>query len=77
MNDQQADEVVARLATRLQEVREAKGLSMNQLAGLAGLDQVAISRIEKGDRSPGLRTVLKIADALEVKLSEELRTLGQ
>lgn len=76
VNDSQADEIVSQLAARLQEVREAKGLSMNQLAGLAGLDQVAISRIEKGDRSPGLRTVLKIANALEIRLSEELQALG-
>lgn len=76
MEDAAADEIIARVAQRLRRVREAKGMSMNQVASLAGLDQVAISRIEKGERSPTLRTLLKIADALEVTLSDELRSAG-
>lgn len=76
MDDTLADEIVAKLVQRLKVAREAKGLSMNALAGLAGLDQVAVSRIEKGERSPGLRTMLKIAAALELELSKELGAVG-
>lgn len=47
-------------------------MSMNQLGSLAGLDQVTISRIEKGERSPTLRSLAKIAAALGVKLSKLL-----
>jgi len=43
-------------------------MSMNQLGSLAGLDQVTISRIEKGERSPTLRSLVKIAEALGVSL---------
>lgn len=76
MDDAQADEIIAKLAQRLKEAREAKGLSMNALAALAGMDQVAVSRIEKGERSPTLRTALKLSDALELNLSNLLRESG-
>lgn len=76
MEDSEADEIIARLAERLKAAREAKGLSMNRLGDLAGLDQVAISRIEKGERSPTLRTLLKMAAALDLHLSDELRESG-
>lgn len=72
MEDAEADEIISRLVGRLKAAREGKGMSMNQLASLAGIDQVAVSRIEKGERSPTLRTVLKITQALGLKLSDLL-----
>jgi len=72
VEDAEADKIVSRVAEHLRQARIAKGLSMNQIASRAGLDQVAISRIEKGERSPALRTLLKIASALEVNLSDIL-----
>lgn len=68
MADAEADGIVAGVTRRLREVREAQGMSMNQLGSLAGLDQVTISRIEKGERSPTLRSLVKIAEALGVSL---------
>ena len=73
MDDAQADKIVAGVTRRLREAREAQGMSMNQLGSLAGLDQVTISRIEKGERSPTLRSLVKIAAALGVTLSELLK----
>lgn len=73
MDDAQADKIVAGVTRRLRAAREAQGMSMNQLGSLAGLDQVTISRIEKGERSPTLRSLVKIAEALGVTLSELLK----
>ncbi len=54
--------------------REDAGLSMNALA--AGLDQMAIARVESGGRTPNLRTAIKMADALDARLSEVLAEAG-
>lgn len=72
MDDAGADKIVAGVTRRLREARETQGMSMNQLGSLAGLDQVTISRIEKGERSPTLRSLAKIAAALGVSLSQLL-----
>lgn len=45
------------------------------LAGGAGMDAAEIGRVERGTREAGIRTLLRIARALEVKVSELLRGL--
>jgi transcriptional regulator with XRE-family HTH domain len=59
---------------RLQELREAKGLSQNELGKRAGVRQSYISMIESGDRGTRVSfdIVSKLAQALEVPI-EELR----
>lgn len=48
----------------LKQIREAKGLSINQLASLAGISGSQISRMENGLRGvPKPATLRKIADA--------------
>ena len=49
-------------------IRAARGLSQVQLAELAGVRQPHISRIERGDEGPPVRTYRKIAEALDVPL---------
>jgi transcriptional regulator with XRE-family HTH domain len=46
---------------------------MRQLAKKAGLSQPMISYVERGMRIPTLETALRIADALDVDLSELLK----
>lgn len=48
--------------------RENKGLTQLQLAKNAGITPAAISQIESGDRIPGLLTVIKIADVLQISI---------
>jgi len=76
MQRSSSDKITACVSGQLRVLREKRGLSMNALAGKAGLDQMAISRIEKGERSPQLRTVLMICEALEVSLSDVLKECG-
>lgn len=71
-----SEKITTLVAKRLRELRIERGLSMNALAAQAGLDQMAISRIEKGERSPQLRTVLMICEALDVSLSKILKECG-
>ena len=47
-------------------IRSIAGLQQKQLAKIAGVDASLISLIEKGKRKPGLSTVEKITNALQV-----------
>lgn len=54
----------------LRELRENKGLTQDQLSGLAALDRTHYSKLERGLRSPTIETVFKIAQALDMKPHE-------
>jgi transcriptional regulator with XRE-family HTH domain len=53
----------------LKKTREKKGLSQEQLAFDSGLHRTYISLIERGKRSPSLRTLERIVNALDLRLS--------
>jgi len=57
------------LAVSLMKAREAANLTQKQLADLIGTSQNAISRVENGNGNPSLKTLTRIADALEQPLS--------
>ena len=50
----------------IREYRESRKLTQEVLSGLAGLDRTHYSKIERGVQCPGLDTIFKIADALDV-----------
>lgn len=47
-------------------LRKSKGMSQEVLSGLAGLDRTHYSKIERGQRSPTIDTLFKIAHALDM-----------
>lgn len=53
----------------LREIRVDRGISQERLAHLADLDRTYVSGIERGERNPSLTKILKLADALDVKVS--------
>lgn len=55
---------------RLKAIRIAAGLTQEQLAERVGMKPTNITRLEKGGRTPGWDTVLKLAEALNVSLDE-------
>ena len=59
----------------LKELRESKGLTQEQLSGLAALDRTHYSKIERGLRSPTIETLFKIAHALGTKPHELVKIL--
>jgi DNA-binding XRE family transcriptional regulator len=50
------------------KVRNEKGLSQKEVADMAGLTQQMISRIETKEFSPNLRNLVKVINALDLKL---------
>ena len=59
----------------LREVRESRDLSQERLALEAGFDRTYISLVERGVRSPTVRTVVKLAEVLKVKPSEMVQRM--
>jgi transcriptional regulator with XRE-family HTH domain len=58
------------LGARLRELRLKRGLSQSALAERVGVPQTHISAMEVGIKFPNLYTVLRLAVALECKVTE-------
>ncbi len=63
-------DIAKMFATKLQELRLSKKLSKTRLSELAGLDISYIGKIERCEKSPNLRTIAKLATALDVPVKE-------
>ena len=57
------------LGKRIKELRKAQGISQQQLAELANIDQRNLSHIECGDTFPS-RALLEISGALNIDLKD-------
>jgi transcriptional regulator with XRE-family HTH domain len=55
---------------RIGAARDARGMTMVELARLAGMDQGQISRTERGEFTPDLFTVARMTKALGVPFSK-------
>lgn len=61
----------------IQEYREKRKLSQEVVSGLADIGRTHLSAIERGLRKPTLETLFKIADALNVKASEIVKSIEE
>ncbi len=68
----QEEKQALKVAMKIAELREKKGLSQQQLAKLMGTSQQAISRIESGEYEGfTLKTLEKIAEATGMRVKIE------
>lgn len=65
------------LAELLKRLREERAITQEQLAFDAGITVSALSRIERGLNSPGWTTVQRLANALDISMSELVADLEQ
>lgn len=56
-----------RFIKNMVSIRKEKKLSQEKLAELSNLHQTYISDVERGVRNPSLKTIEKIANALDVE----------
>ena len=59
-----------KLGKRIKELRKKRGLTQEQVAELINMEQNSISIIESGRNFPTLVTLEKIANVLDVSLSD-------
>ena len=64
-------------ATVLRQLRIQKGLSQEQLGFKADLHRTYISQLERGLKSPSLKTLHKITSILEISLSDFMKLVEQ
>jgi transcriptional regulator with XRE-family HTH domain len=65
-------DVRSRVGANVKRLREAKGLSQEELAFDAEMHRTYVSGIERGKRNPTVTVVERLADALGAKASELL-----
>ncbi|MDP3749710.1 MAG: helix-turn-helix transcriptional regulator [Phenylobacterium sp.] len=61
------------LALNLRTLRQAKGLSQEELAHLAGLDRTYISSLERSVYGASVDVIAKLAVVLDVEAADLLR----
>ncbi len=62
------------VGARVRELREARGLSLGDLAAQGGIGKGTVSELETGQRNPTLETLFAITTTLGVPLSAALPT---
>jgi transcriptional regulator with XRE-family HTH domain len=70
-----ASNICIRLGKRIRALRKAKGWRQIDLAQHCGVKEVHLSYLERGMREVGFNTLVAIAKALDVKLSDLLRDI--
>lgn len=61
------------IGEKIREIRVKKGINQVKLAKLAGISNTFLSDIEVGRTTPSIKTLLKLAKALEEDASVFLR----
>ena len=64
------------LARRIRTLRERRGLTQEEFARRSGISISFTSLLERGERSPSYDTLVQVAHALEVPMSELFRDFG-
>jgi len=68
--DHEADDsAVSALGLRISALRQAKALTLQQLADRSGVSRAMLSKIERAEKSPTLSIMSRIAQGLDVTLS--------
>jgi len=65
------------LADNIAALREARGLSQQQIARAAGIPRATWTHLESGGANPTLAVLVKVANALQVRLDELLAPARQ
>ena len=64
------EEVLRTVGPRLRAIREARGMTLTELAAGTGISLSTLSRLESGGRRPTLELLLPLARAFQVALDE-------
>src|SRR6516165_6681906 len=67
-------EVAARLASNVAQLREARGLTQQQIAKLAGVPRATWAHLESGTANPTLSVLHRAANALQISIEELIST---
>jgi DNA-binding XRE family transcriptional regulator len=66
----QNTEIGKRIGNRVRALRKQRGLTQDQLAKMASVKRPNISRLEAGKHVPGIILIQRLADSLQVRISD-------
>jgi len=64
------DAALKMIGKNVRAIRNSKGLSMEEVANEANIEYRQLGRIERGEGNTTINSLLKIAEALKVNISE-------
>lgn len=64
------DNIKKKIGNNLKRLRRLKGLKQSELAELVGVEDKTISRIEVGGNYPSMDLLVRMAEALDIELTE-------
>ena len=67
------EQTVKEVSKNLKEIREKRGLSLDQLSELTGVSKSMLRQIETGKSSPTIATICKISNGLRLSFTALLR----
>jgi transcriptional regulator with XRE-family HTH domain len=67
---QRVETELAQIAPRLRQLRQRKGITLQELATKTGISKSTLSRLESGQRKPSLELLLPVVAALGIALDE-------
>lgn len=62
--------MIEALGPRIREIRNAKGLTLDNVADHLGVSRSWVSQVEKAQTIPSLARLVQIAEALEIQIGE-------
>ena len=65
-----SDQIAVNLGNNIRHLREARRLSQEQIAQIAGIPRPTWSNLESGSSNPTLSVLMRVANALQVPLEE-------
>ena len=65
-----SDRALLTFGRNVAKIRGERGFSQDKLAEKANIDRTYVSGIERGVRNPGIKTVLRVAAALNVTIAD-------
>lgn len=68
-HSKEKDAALVTFGKRVRYLRLRVGRSQEELAAICALDRTYIGGIERGERNPSLKNILRIADALAVPVA--------
>lgn len=70
MEETRYDAALKMIGKNVRAIRNSKGLSMEEVANEANIEYRQLGRIERGEGNTTINSLLKIAEALKVNISE-------
>ena len=65
-----------RVEILLKELRQEKGISLQELANITGISKSHLNYIEKNQKEPSLLMAVRIAQALDVEIDKLYRVIS-